>query len=765
MKCLNGLFLPALLPAAMALASGGAFAQGEEFALEEIVVTAKKRSESIQDVGIAMSAFGGEQLKELGLQSLSDVTDAVPNVELYDEYGAGQPTWVIRGVGLQDFNANNTPASAIYIDEIYQASNVMGGAALFDIERIEVLKGPQGGLYGRNTSGGAVQVVSTRPNLDVTEGYLNLSYGRWDDVTVEAAANTYLSDSAALRVAGQWQQSDDSWQTSLVDGKAHGEKDKWALRAQLLLQPSDQLEVLLKVHGGEDNSETVMGRSIGAYDPITGGFCASMLAGQRDDSSCLDLTNLAVLTLGGTPVFPNVQSDNGSRTLANPINQLDNSFSGASALVTLDWESVTLTSVTGYDQFDYGLTFDYDGSSQEFGHQVAATDIEVWSQEFRLASNNNSAFSWMLGIAYAEDEVKEDRAFLFRDNAFMTLLGGFAGTIALGYNQETESLATYGQVGYEFNEQWRVNASLRYTDEEKHYRDGSSTAAPFVGFSGVDSDFDMDVVSGKLGLEWTPDNDTLIYANLSRGFKTGGFYGGVLTASVEEVAPYEEETVWAYELGFKSEWLDNTLRVNGAAFFYDYRDVQGFQTVFSPLVGGPITKLGNLGDAEHQGAELDVTWLVAEGLTLEAGVAYLEAEISDSDEIGLSQEGIAAPPWRDWIAVTPPRWSGNLRARYETPISNQLQAAFMVDYSYRDDFTSGMVISELDEALYGIDGYGLLGARATLESSDGRWALSLWGKNLGDKEYVTNTTTDDLGSFFDIMGQPRSYGVDLTLSW
>ena len=401
--------------------------------LEEIVVTAQKRTEDLQKVGIAISAYTAEELHNLGARSLRDVTAITPNVTLFDEYGSGQPTWVIRGVGLADFNANNTPTAAIYVDDVYMTSNVMGGIGLFDLQQVEVLKGPQGALYGRNTSGGAVRVISNAPVKGLAEGYGTLTYGRWDDAIAEGAVNLPVGDTAALRVSGRLNESGEGWQESMVTGKKHGKKDLWSARALLLTDIGDSTELLFNVHGSADNSETTLGRGMGLYDADTGGYCAAVLAGHQDDEHC------AMEATFYDPEFryPAVQGDSGRRTLGDPINQFNNDGHGASIRLTSEFEAATLTSITAYERFNYGLTFDYDGSEGEFAHQHAKTQIEAWSQELRLASNTGGPLSWLAGAEFAKDDLSEDRDFGIASDLGIVAAAGFDRANML-YDQSTE---------------------------------------------------------------------------------------------------------------------------------------------------------------------------------------------------------------------------------------------------------------------------------------------------------------------------------------
>jgi iron complex outermembrane receptor protein len=748
----------ATLAAAIACALATPVAAAE---LEEIIVTAQKRTEDLQKVGISVDSFRAEDLRELGMHSLADVTKFSNNVQLYDEYGSGQPTWVIRGVGLQDFNANNTPTAAIYIDDVYQTSNVMGSQALYDLERIEVLKGPQGALYGRNTSGGAVRVLSKRPDPAHTEGYAYANYGRWDDAALEGALNVPLSDSAAVRVAGRWNGGGEGWQQNVVTGEEHGKPDRWAVRASLLSALGENGEVLLRVHGAADTSETVLGQTIGLYSLTGPGYCAPILAGHLDDSQCAAYSTFYDFRL------PDQQSSDGRKTLANPINQLDNSSAGASLQFSWDFEGMTLTSITGYEDFQYGLKFDYDGGFGEYSHQDARTDIKAWSQEFRLASTGNGPLQWQFGLEYAHDELVEDREFKFKDDIYNLVLifGGQAGL--LGYDQTTESWAAWGQVGWQVADSIRLNAGVRYTDEQKSYKDGGiavrSGGIEYPFFTGLHDDLQLGIFSGKLGVDWVLSDSAMLYASISRGFKSGGFFGGFPSGGESSIRPYDEETVNAYEVGLKSQWFDNTLRLNLALFHYDYFDAQGYVNEVDDN-GFLVTRLGNIGDAEHDGVEVEVQWVPTEHLSLEANAAWLDAKYTDSDKVVTTWLGTTVP-FEGMDRSTAPDFSYNLVGRYTVPIGDALETTLQLDYNWRDNLGT-KDLSVIENTMTSLqDAYGLLGARLSLAATDGAWEVALWGRNLADEKYVTNVTNDNVGSWIKLPGQPMSYGIEGTYRW
>lgn len=755
----------ALLLTASAAAGTAAAQQG---AIEEIVVTAQKREQSLQDVPIAIAAFDQSDIESLGINNLDELTEFIPGAELFDDRGAGQPTWVIRGVGLADFNANNTPTAAIYHDEVYLTSNVLGGLGLFDVERVEVLKGPQGGLYGRNTSGGAVLMVSNRASAaDGVNGSVTGRYGRWDRYGVEAALGVPVGDSAAFRLSAMTDQGG-GWQDSLATEQddEYGDRDFSALRAQFAWQPNDQLELWLKIEGGEDRSETTLGYGRALFDPATGGFCAAAQAGRHDEENCValsNLTNLFVLTPGDPGVLPGGQEESGETVLSRPISALDNDWAGATAQIDLHFDFATLTSITGYLGYDDNQVYDYDSQPLSLFEEDTNSELTLWSQELRLTSNGDGALDWLVGAMYAEDEVDDERIGNLSQNLLV-----FPGLARRGFDQRAASWAVYGQGTYRFTERWQASASVRYTDEDRDFDDVyfEDLAGGFYYYQDVDLSTSLDEHwSGHVGLQWLPTDDVMVYGSVTRGFKSGGFFGG-FAFSPEELAPYEEETVTAWEVGFKSTWRDQTLRLNGAAFYYDYRDVQGFTQEISAVSGTVITKLGNLGDAEHSGAELEAIWAPGSlpGLTLQVSGAWLDAEISDSDTIGFDQAGTPAPieGRRRGFA---PEWSAFTQARYEWTLG-ALAAAAQVGYSWRSDLADAdSLLSQIDVAAFSHESYGVWNARLALGAPDSGWTVALIGRNLSDEEYWVRASGDDLLSFTSTPARPLSWMLEATIQW
>ncbi|MCP4044888.1 MAG: TonB-dependent receptor [Gammaproteobacteria bacterium] len=763
--------LSILLLLCIPFVSVNASAQENQGVLEEVIVTAQRRAESAQDVPIAMAAFTSSELKALSVTNLQELIAFVPGVELFDDRGAGMPVWVIRGVGLKDFNSNNAPTAAIYYDDFYLTSNVMGGIGMFDIEQIEILKGPQGGLYGRNTTGGAIRVNSVKPSTEMRSGYAKGTYGSWGRYGFEGAVGGPISDNVAYRVAGVFDQGG-GWQDSLTTAKddKHGDRDFYAIRAQLLFKPNENVDINVKLDFGEDNSETILGRAIGTQDMVyLEPPCQAILAGLRDDSTCGTWTNATLAFFTGDPGdLPDVQSANGDRILANPISHVNNDWLGLNLQLHWDIGYATFSSITGYIDYRNIQLTDFDASPFVFAHEDGDAQLEAWSQEFRLVSNSSGPFSWLVGMSYSEDTDEEFRIMSLMDN--WIIASDIGGSGDRGFDQETESWAVYGQGAYDINDRWRLNGSLRYTDESKSLSDAFFYLPDFgiYLFEGIDKEYELDEPwSGHLGIDWRVADHAMLYAKMTRSYKSGGFFGG-FAFDPGELDPYLEETIWAYELGFKADFLDNTFRLNGAVFFYDYSDAQGFVTKTQPSTGTDLVKLGNVGDAEHKGFELDAIWAPssAPGLTFKAGVAYVDAEIVDSDQTMDTTEGITAP--LEGLKRPGPNWSYALQGRYEFSLSGKLQGNIQLDYSWRDDYIRADMLPEgakADLALSKRDGYGLLNARLGMGSIDGPWNVALVGKNLTDEIYTINAAGDSLGSYWDALGQPRSWALELTYTF
>ena len=725
-----------MLACLMGLGSGAAHSA----VLEEIVVTAQKREQGLNDVGIAVTAFSGEEVRKLGLDQPVDLASQTPNLNINDTFGTTISNVSIRGIGLNDYAVNNNPAAGIYVDDVYLVSPAMLSFQLFDLERIEVLKGPQGTLYGKNTTAGTVKFISKNPT-DETEGYVSAEYGRYNRLSIEGAVGGQLAPGLNARISGQTTQQGEGVQFNRTTNDDVGEIDRSAIRLILDWQPSENFSATLNIHSGEDTSDTALFNVDNSLDP-------------SDDAE-----------------FVNVFSSAG----AGP-NRQDVENTGVS--LHAEWglsEKWSITSVTGYEDYSRFYQEDRDGSALVHLDGFFENEIEQFSQELR-ATYVSENLVLIAGGFYGTDDVDTRDQF----NAVDLLPNfGLGGSTAVGnfYRQETDSAALFIHTEWTLNDAFRLNAGLRYTRDDKTF----SNAATFIVtpdlatggggicpllpagdpgvasvadgvqvtcFTPVTNDYDVSNVSGKIGVDYTGIEDTLIYASVSTGFKSGGFQGQ-LTFNPADLAGFDEENLVAYEVGFKSTLAEN-FQLNGALFFYDFEDLQFYGPLFdSPF--GPLFGIANAGDAEIFGAEMDMTWLVTEGLVIKAGLGLLDTEITSSVLPGVAQGS---------VLPNSPDVNFNLQINYEWNISDDLVADVLLSTNYKDD-VSYDIVRQPAETLE--DGYWLTNARIGV-SDGGSWTAYLWGKNIADEQYRTQVLTSSVG-FGESYGQPLTYGVGLEYSF
>lgn len=739
--------------------------------IETVVVTAERREERLQDVPIAAVAFDQTQLREMGADRLEDLTRSVPNVTLYDDRGAGQPTWVIRGVGLADFNPNNTPTAAVFYDEFYLPSNALAGVGLYDIQRVEVLKGPQGGLYGRNTSGGAVRVLSNAPSFDGVSGFFDGFYGSWGRAQAQAAINVPLDDKVAVRIAGMVDRGG-GWQDSLATPRNDhwGDHDFTALRGQILVKPTSSLDILFKAEVGRDGSETQLGRAVGTENLSSpgAGYCGAVLAGHLDDDTCGTWANRNQILHGQSPT-PSArdQSDNASVVLSNPINKLDNSWYNFDLRANDDLGFATFTSITGWMHYLDRQPFDYDGSQLILGHENSRVKFDVWSQEFRLISNGDGPFTWLVGASYNADFIDDNRVFSFADNTLAAPPP--VNIVERGYHQSTRAWAIYGNAGYNLTDQIRIHGSLRYTDEHKVMNDAFALIPTINLYIFQNAAQTLNLHThwvGDAGVDYHPVENTMVYAKATRGYKSGGFFGGI-SADPTNLLPYKEESIWSYEVGVKSTLADQ-LVANAAAFYYDYSDRQGYLNQLNPITGMTAVRLGNVGDVAMKGAELELNWAPPQvtGLTLGFSPAYLTGKIVDSSATTVTITGI--PYSLEGLPINAPMWTYTVSGRYEHNVSDGLLGSIQFDYAWRrsPNPTVGYAANDLvTYAIYHIPSYGTLNGRVAIAGVAGKWEVALEGKNLTDATFWTVATRDSAGSYMHLYNQPRNWRLEFSYNW
>jgi len=700
-----------------------------ERALEEIVVSAQKREQNINDVGIAITAFDARTIKELQFRQPEDVTTQTANFSV-NTLVTNVPNFTIRGVGVNDYAINQATSVGSYVDQVYISSPAMMLFQMFDTERVEVLKGPQGTLYGRNTTGGAVLFISKAPTEEF-EAEAELEVGSYGYYKAAGAISGPISDSVKARLAFDITNSD-GYQTNLITGNKHGGIDRVSVRGIIDWQATDDLDFRLKVNVGQDNSS---------------------------------LNSLTTPGTGGS------KSSNGTIDTFDGVPYRDNESTGISLIANWHLDFAKLTSVTSYDKLDRFEHGDTDGLYIDGRiDQILISTIDQFTQELRLQSNESGPWSWVGGLYYSEDDIDDGTVYETTGAGFPPFVFGVPSNYAvldtLGntYQQNSKSEAIFGQVEWDINDQWHLTGGLRYTWEDKELNNVTTpwTAEPGPGESGpVENGLlfppssyqqDFSAWSGKIGIDYQANDNTLYYASVSKGYKSGGFQG-TLVFSPANIIPFDEETVWAYEVGSKMTLIENTLQLNTAFFYYDYQNLQAQGTIEGGAGGVEnLFALQNIGDAENKGFEIELLSAPAEGLTVGLGVGYLNAKITDPFIAEVQPGGTPA---------TSPKWNFNGRGRYEFAHNGQTFWFVQGDFSYQDD----VYFDIYETPFLREDGYWLVNASFGISAADYRWQAKAWGRNLSDSEYRVGGFTGGVAGPVNFYGPPLTWGVSVSYNF
>jgi iron complex outermembrane receptor protein len=714
----------------------------------ELVVTAQKTTERLIDVPLNVSALSGEQMKSAHVDTPNDLASQIPNVDIKDNIPGAQSIITVRGVGLNDFSSTNNSSVGVYVDDVFLASFAEMDFNFYDLERVEVLKGPQGTLYGRNSTAGAINVISARPKVSGTFGELTAGYGNFSTFTADGFVNIAASDNFALRLSGKTTQQREGYWFSRVLNDDMGEQNVWLGRAQALWTPGPNTTINLKLEGERNRSEIGVGKFFGAV-PIAGytGTCPNFAA----PANCTDMFGYTDTT---TDVF---EGDWNHRAPYN-VDQWN-----ATLHVDHDFGWAKLASVTAYIDFKRGFYIDADASPLTQAEFDQNDKVRQFSQETRL-SGEHGKLQWVAGGYYSWD-----RVWTFTPG-FLTDL--FVTNVLIQSDQTTKTWAGFGQVKYALTDKLSLTGGLRYTDERRHYVGGTRDLNPF-GFSFLcfvagacafppnpgqyqlssqDATTTDRSWSWRGAVDYKPTDDTLIYASISRGTKSGGFFNGVSTTSFA-LAPFRPEQLTAYEIGVKAQNADRSVLFGASGFYYDYKDLQ--TQTFTNVGAVSLIKLGNVDEATIYGLDADVTWRPVEGLSLRGGLGLLHSELGAFQTVGPS--GPFTVPKGNKLPNAP-GLSFNGSARYEHALGQALKGAVQFDAHY-----SGHVFKEsLNTPYLAADSYWLLNAGAEVSAADDRWTLAVWAKNLTDEKYVAQATNNGIGMGYRIFNAPRTYGVTLT---
>lgn len=748
-------------------------AMAQEGGIQEIIVTAQKRQESLNKVGLTVNVLSGDTLKERQITSMQDLTASIPAMS-YADTPTSAPIISLRGVGFFDTTLSATPAVSLYMNQVPLPYPIMAAHGIFDLERVEVLKGPQGTLFGQNSTGGAINYVPASPS-DTLEMGASVTVGNYSAISEEAYISAPLSDTLGFRLSQRIQHAS-GWQKSQSrpDGpdSRNGKKRIYEGRLLVDFEPSDRVKFQLSINGWKDEGEPQAPQLIGFNVQIPG-------FGDPDVLS--------------SPFAPR---DNSAADWIAGLPERDNHFYQFSLRGDIElFDDITLTSLTSYSKFKQFERIDWDGTpyAQEL-YDPQEGKIESFFQELRLSNSDANRFRWMIGANYSDDDIFQSSFYRFNrastSNAF-----GIVGENIFYVDQKTETKAVFTNLEFDVAPQLTVKGGIRYTDSKLstdncgadltppytlgeifygagNYTPGACFPINDLGetFAGVAPGtpgrfFDTekeDSVSWKIGVDWKPRDGVLVYANVAKGYKSGGFPS--IGASVwSQFLKLKQESVLDYEIGTKLSLLDRRLQINAAAFYYDYKNKQLRARNIDPIWGN-LDVVQNIPESTVKGAELEVTAVPVEGLTLLASASYTKGEIDKFT--GVNAAGVAAD-----FAGTPmpysPKWNLSFDGQYEFPISDKFGGFLGGTVTYRSKTISSVggginppnAIPN-DFPLFGIDSYTLVNLRAGIEGD--HWRLEVWGKNVFDK-YYWNTAYPAFDTIVRYTGMPATYGVTLGL--
>lgn len=745
----------------LVLIASGAFDTLAWAQLEEVVVTARKIEEPLQETPISMTVFTADQIEGFGFDDLSDIGRFSPNVVLDQGTGntgsSNNAQFFIRGVGQVDFLFTSDPGVGIYVDDVYLPRVTGSLLDLIDMERIEILRGPQGTLFGKNTIGGAIVIVSKKPEDDFN-GNAVITVGSRDRLDAKGAVNIPLiDDQLSGRFSVSTRNQEGYVDRVLVGGKETGNVNSNAVRSQLLWTPGNDWQIQLSGDYTRSREEAI----------------ANELLEVNVDAPVLSLWNLLVAPSYGPGIAYDeryLSPDWESQATGPSYSDLDDW--GVSLTITKDInESVRAKSITAYrdTQAKFGIDSDY--SPLTYLQTSNDNDHDQFSQEMQLTGTGfGNRLSWVAGAFYMHESGNDVFDLDLANGLYEALealpgglipgLGGAGNPVhasldldATIFNEiKIDSYALYTQGTYDVSDKLSATVGLRYTDDKKDFTTmATRNASGVIAVPKTEISASWDATTPHAAFKYQLTQDIMAYISASRGFKSGGFNGRAL--SVAEIVEFDPEYVWSYEVGLKSEWFERRLMANLAVFYNDYSDVQ--LTSVRVVQGALLTVTENAGEAEMQGFELDFAAQLTQGLLVRGGIGYLDAKYTK-----LNPEATVT---LDSQLVKTPEWTGSLTVDNTWLIDEFGSITLGGDVSYRSShFNEPSNYSALKQGAY-----TLVGAHVSYQSLGENWRLTLYGTNLSDERYMTNgfQVLDSLGTADAAYGQPREWGLSLNASF
>ena len=684
--------------------------------LEEVIVTAQFREQSIQDIPVSISAFTGQFMENAGLSSAHDLAKFTPGFTA-SQFSAAEPIFTIRGANNTFTSASANKPVGFFLDDIYISRNSGAAFDLFDLEQVTVLRGPQGTLAGRNVTGGAVKVTTSKPSLKEFEAKLEAGYGNYDAMQFRGLVNGPISENVAGKLSFSYKNRDGFGSDPALNNRDTDDLDSLNFRGQLLFVPNDDLEIL------------------------------ATLSYSKDENNNRNVTNLE----------PGID-DGDIRTTEVGVPQFfDRDIFSASVHIDWDLEPGTVKSITAYRESDSTDFFARVGanisqlSTFAFTGGLAfddiSTDVEepkTFSQELRFVSEEHEHFNYVVGLYYFNDEVDRNlgrtrdipagsfATFLLQDNNFVQSV-------------ETESVAVYADVQVHLGETLDLNFGGRYTYEKKEaseaFTNNLNAAASFT----ASDERSWNRFTPRVALSWRPMEDISFFASYTEGFTSGGFFTEATTLTGFNTT-YDEEVVKNIEVGLKAQWLERRLTTNITAFTSDYKDKQEIFFTGATIMPLFTVVTANAGEATIKGVEVELAWLATENLSFSASYAHLDAKY---DEFIAGTSG----DFSGNRLGTSPRHSASIYADYTYDMGDKGRLLLNGSYAWTDSFFNGASNNNIES----VRAYGLLNGNLSYETADAHWRVTLWTQNLTDTEYrLFGSNFITPAAYF---GPPRTYGL------
>jgi iron complex outermembrane receptor protein len=712
--------------------------------LEEIIVTAQKRPENIQAVPVSIVAFSAENLRQAGMTEGFDLANQVPNMNIDAPTADSNVRYFIRGVGTQDFNSLATSPIALYVDDVYLGSTIGNSVDFFDMRRVEVLLGPQGTLWGKNTTGGAINFISAHPDqilaASVSGGYANHGQ-RFAEGMVNLPLTSTLAARAAFTYSGR-----DAWIRNLApDGPQNLDAfDKAGGRLSFEWTPNENLRGYLKGEYLKRTGSTITGYMV----PLTG----------PSDAFGNPALPFGVVNQAGGP-----SSDD---------------FATWDVIARLDWNIgnlVQLTSISAWQNADRLQEFELNGGTPALLiNQAFFANHDQFTQELRLASENPGAFRWQGGLLYYFARQTATTAVPFNETAFSA--PPYVTDDLWPESRKFNSVSVFGGGEYDLTPQLTAKGGLRYNEDEGSYHATHYAIHPYANYLNylnpdpladpnsllvpgdtLDTRAHWSKLTWDAGLRYHFSSDRMVYVNGSTGYRQGTF-SSPSGSSVDQFRVLQPETNLAFEIGAKTSWLENRLQVNTAAFSYDYTDMQVF--VLQPIaVGSPLSIESNAGRATDRGGELELKLLPADRWLMSGTVGYVHAiftrfDTETSAGVPISLAGNRFP--------RQPQWTASALLQYRQPLVNGASLLLHTDWNYRGDY---YVNADNLHNPY-IPGRTIGNVRAAYTSGTDRWEVALWARNVTDKHYpMGGYRLGFANSQIFYFGEPLTYGVSGTLNF